>query len=62
MSEEPTKSPVQTSIKRDKQSLIPREVHLKAYEVYCERWGEKPALIHGGCRGGFGLSELIALL
>jgi hypothetical protein len=45
--------------------LIPWEVHLAAYEVYCEVFSPQPALIDlegRNCRGGFGELELIALL
>jgi len=37
---------------------IPWELHLKAYAVYCERYGPQKAMIEGWCRGGFGASEL----
>lgn len=37
---------------------IPWALHMKAYEVYCKRYGEQQAMIEGGCRGGFGMSEL----
>lgn len=41
---------------------VPKPVHEAAYEVYHAVHGEQKALIEGGCRGGFGLSELIAFL
>ena len=44
------------------QSLINKAVTMRAYEVYCRIYGEQAALVAGGCRGGFGTSELIALL
>jgi len=44
---------------------LPSEVTLRAYEVYCELWGEQPAmvdLVGHGCRGGFSVRELVAML
>lgn len=55
--------PVQSSNRE--QGKIPTSVHLLAYEVYCEVDSPQPALIDmegRGCRGGFGVSEVIALL
>jgi hypothetical protein len=46
-------------------NMMPSAVTLRAYEVYCHLFGEQPALIdlHGrGCRGGFGVGELVAFL
>ena len=43
-------------------SVAPQAVTLRAYEVYCALYGEQDALVTGGCRGGFGLGELMALL
>ncbi len=42
----------------------PAVVVLRAYEVYCHLFGAQPALIdvEKGCRGGFGVDELAALL
>jgi len=37
---------------------IPWAIHLEAYEVFCERYGQKPALIEGDCSGGFSTLEL----
>lgn len=37
-------------------------VVLRAYEVYQQCHGEQRAMITGGCRGGFGVGELIAML
>jgi len=40
---------------------IPWSMHLRAYDVYCKRYGAQPALIDlegRNCRGGFGCSEL----
>lgn len=35
---------------------------LRAYEVYKAVYGSQEAMITGGCRGGFGVGELIAFL
>jgi hypothetical protein len=40
----------------------PQVVTLRAYEVYAHVFGSQPAMITGGCRGGFGAGELIAFL
>ena len=45
-----------------KTSTVRTEVTLRAYEVYKYVYGEQVALITGGCRGGFGVGELIAFL
>lgn len=37
---------------------IPWELHLEAYAEYSRRWAPQPALIEGGCRGGFHTDEL----
>jgi hypothetical protein len=37
---------------------IPWAMHLRAYDVYCKRYGPQKALIEGWCRGGFGVGEL----
>lgn len=39
-------------------SKIPWWLHLEAYAAYCKKWSPQPALIEGGCRGGFGMQEL----
>ncbi len=63
MSDEVRTMPVQTRsrLPRDK-ACVPSVVALKAYEVYTEVFGSQKALITGECRGGFGVSELIAFL
>ena len=38
------------------------EVTMRAYEVYCHLYSPQEALVTGGCRGGFGVGELIAFL
>lgn len=45
--------------------VLPCEVTLRAYEVYCHLYGEQPAMVDlagRGCRGGFGVGELLAFL
>jgi hypothetical protein len=40
---------------------IPWEMHLRAYDVYCKRFGPQPALVDlegRNCRGGFADTEL----
>ncbi len=40
---------------------IPWEMHLRAYDAYCKKYGSQPALIDlegRNCRGGFGTEEL----
>lgn len=41
---------------------VPRDIHLRAYEVYAHTWGEQKVLTEGWCRGGFGVSEIIVYL
>jgi hypothetical protein len=41
---------------------VPTPVYMKAYEVYCALYGPQKALIEDGCRGGFGIGELVAFL
>lgn len=40
----------------------PCAVTLRAYEVYSHLHRPQEAMITGGCRGGFGAGEIIALL
>lgn len=40
----------------------PTVVTLRAYEVYALVYGPQDALITDGCRGGFGIGELVAFL
>ncbi len=53
--------PVQTNY-RGHSGVIPSVVTLKAYEVYCHCYGKQEAMVTGGCRGGFGVGELMAFL
>lgn len=58
--------PVQTANRRalaeDRQGRVSTKVTMAAYEVYSHIYGEQKALITDGCRGGFGMGELIAFL
>lgn len=55
--------PVQTPFRpAHEQAVAPQVVTMKAYEVYCHVYAPQEALVTGGCRGGFGASELIAFL
>ena len=45
-----------------KRASVNRHVYMAAYEVYSHVHGAQPALIEGGCRGGFGTSEMLAFL
>ena len=62
MPENEAKRRAPAQIGRNGSSFIPWEVHLAAYEVYCEVFGPQEALITGRCRGGFGELELLAFL
>lgn len=54
--------PVQSPSDPRAQLRVPKVVTMRAYEVYCDRCGAQEALVTGWCRGGFGLSELVAFL
>jgi hypothetical protein len=58
--------PIQTSdVTRRGMAVMPSEVTLRAYEVYCHVFSPQPALVDlagRGCRGGFGVGELVAFL
>lgn len=43
-------------------AVAPQSVTLRAYEVYAAVFGAQEAMVTGSCRGGFGVSELIAFL
>ena len=47
---------------RGRSAVAPQVVTMRAYEVYKHVYGEQVALVTGGCRGGFGVGELVALL
>lgn len=61
MMSEPKTHPIQTECCH-KGGHAPTAVTLRAYEVYKHVYGAQEALITGGCRGGFGIGELIAFL
>lgn len=42
--------------------VVPKSVAMRAYEVYSHLYGKQEALVTGGCRGGFGIGEIIAFL
>ena len=44
------------------QAVCPKVVTMRAYEVYRKVYAPQEALVTGGCRGGFGVSELIGFL
>ncbi len=44
------------------QTVVPKDVYMAAYEVYCHVYAPQEAMITGWCRGGFGLGELVAFL
>lgn len=55
--------PVQSFGYQQRRSLMyPQCVTRRAYEVYAKRFGAQPALVTGGCRGGFSMGELISFL
>jgi hypothetical protein len=60
--EHPDLHPVQVNRNRHLTAYCPKVVTLKAYEVYRHLYSEQQGLIEGGCRGGFGVNELIAFL
>ncbi len=43
-------------------SVCPKAVTMRAYEVYCHVHGEQERMVTDGCRGGFSTGELIAML
>lgn len=43
-------------------AVCPQVVTKAAYEVYCRCYGDQPAMMQDGCRGGFSAGELIAFL
>lgn len=59
--------PIQTQelTRPHRRAVMPSEVTLRAYEVYCELYHPQPALVDlegRDCRGGFGVGELVAFL
>ena len=65
MDDEVETHPVQNhydASRRHKRAQAPKVVTMRAYEVYCHVYAPQDALITGGCRGGFGVGELVAFL
>lgn len=55
--------PVQTHERYGREAArAPQSVTLRAYEVYCHVHRPQEAMVTGGCRGGFGVGELLAYL
>ena len=56
--------PVQRNsrLRQHESGKAPQTVTMRAYEVYSHVYGSQEALVTGGCRGGFGVGELIAFL
>ncbi|MDA8141074.1 MAG: hypothetical protein M0036_20715 [Desulfobacteraceae bacterium] len=54
--------PVQKGGSPYQQATVRKEVSLRAYAVYSKIFGPQPTMVTGGCRGGFGASELVAFL
>lgn len=54
--------PVQKPHNHHIQGTIPEPVYMRTYEVYCALWGPQKAMVVDGCRGGFSVGEVIALL
>jgi hypothetical protein len=59
---QPDTHPVQFHPYRALDARAPRCVTLAAYEVYKHLYGDQRAMVTGGCRGGFGIGELMAFL
>jgi len=54
--------PIQVKTHPHTPPRVPKIVTMRAYEVYCHLYRPQEAIVTGGCRGGFGASELIAFL
>lgn len=54
--------PVQIHYRHGMSGQCPAAVTMRAYEVYCHLYGAQEEMVTGGCRGGFGIGELIAFL
>lgn len=59
---EPATHPIQTECCHQDGARAPMVLTLRAYEVYAHVHGEQKAMITSGCRGGFGIGELLAFL
>lgn len=57
--------PVQIRLHPHHPPEVAAEITTRAYEVYKELYGDQPAMIDlagRGCRGGFGIGELLGFL
>lgn len=54
--------PIQKHPRPHTPAQVMEPIYMRSYEVYCEVFRPQPALIEGGCRGGFGMGELTAFL
>jgi predicted signal transduction protein with EAL and GGDEF domain len=54
--------PVQNHHKPHQKNVVPKVLSMRAYEVYCHIYGKQEAMVTDGCRGGFGVSELLCFL
>lgn len=54
--------PVQVHFRAHQKYACPTAVTMRAHEVYCHLYSPQEAMVTGGCRGGFGLGELMAFL
>jgi hypothetical protein len=56
--------PIQKHHRPHTSAKVAEDIYMRAYEVYCEVFGPQEALIDlaRGCRYGFGMGELTALL
>lgn len=59
---EPRMMPIQCATRDRKPAVVPEAVYLRAYAVYSRVFGPQEAMVTGGCRGGFGVGELVAFL
>lgn len=54
--------PVQMPTPHGGRPTASKDITLRAYEVYCAVYEPQPAMIEGGCRGGFSIGEIVAFL
>lgn len=63
LSSEPHTMPMQVILGYNREGgAIAKPVYMAAYEVYSHVHGPQPAMVEGGCRGGFSSGEVIAFL
>lgn len=58
----PGQHPVQVHVMSNKAPRINADVVKAAYEVYCHIYQPQEEMVTGNCRGGFGLTEIVAFL